>query len=98
MKQFRLLDGVRDVPYERRRGKAGAKRVDVRDFAAKCAAEADRVGLKCGDVVVAVGVRYVFSRVCEIVDGGSPVVLAYRLKKNGTTYADATRLERWEKE
>lgn len=95
MRNFKLLGGIRDVPFERKRRKASGKRVDSRKFAALCAAEADRLGLKCGDVVVAGGVRYVFSRVCEVVEGGSPVVLAYRLKKNGKTYAEATRLERW---
>lgn len=78
--------------------KAGDRRVCADKYAALCAGEAERVGLKCGDLLVAVGVRYVFSRVCEIVDGGLPVVLAYRLKKNGRTYAAATRLERWVKD
>lgn len=98
MKQFRLAGGLQDVPFERKRRLAGQKRVESKKFAALCAAEAERCGLKCGDRLRAGGVDYVFSRVCEVVDGGKPVVLGYRLKKNGRTYADATKLERWVKE
>lgn len=97
MRRISLLGGLRDVPFKRKRRKAGEKRKDSRKFAALCEAEAEKHGLKCGDRLRAAGVEYVFSRVCEVVDGCQPVVLAYRLKKNGTTYADATRLERWER-
>lgn len=66
--------------------------------AAKAAEIAELWGLKPGVVVTALGVRYVFSAVGGVAKVGRPWIWAYRLKKNGKTYSEATRLERWEKE
>ena len=80
-----------------KRRKFWDRRRVMKGYAGICAGEAARLGLKPGDRVKAYGADYVFSRVAEVVDGGMPVLLGYRLKKNGGTYADATRLERWER-
>lgn len=55
-------------------------------------------GLVVGCVLRAYGGRYVFSGVGGLGDDGAPWVWAYKLKKNGKTYSEPTRLDRWEKE
>lgn len=58
------------------------------------------LGLKPGDIVTSGGCRYSFGRVGGTVidDAGQSHVWiwAYRMFKNGSIYADPTRLDRWE--
>ena len=70
------------------RGLSDEKRVEL----------AEAWGLVPGARLEAHGAVFVFSRVGGWGGDGRPWVWAYRLKKNGTTYSEPTKLDRWEKE
>ena len=84
------------VVFEGKRRRAAEK---PRELSAAIQAKlCEAWGLKPGCVLVAHGQRYVFGRVGGRLADGKPWVWAWRLKKNGKTYAEPTRLDRWEKE
>ena len=87
---------MRNYKFERLRRKSRAKGRQHGLSDEQRAALEDEWGLGPGVLLKAYGHAYAYGRIGGMQGDGRPWVWGYRVKKNGTTYTEPTRLERWE--